>query len=253
MAARSRLVEKPRPDFLRHGVGCEVILAAVATRCKNRPVLALASIADIPQDVQAAIRSRLDEIERAEGVRVVLAVESGSRAWGFASPDSDYDIRFLYVRRVEDYAALFVPRDVIELPMEGLLDFSGWDLRKALSLGLSWNPALIEWLTSPITYREEGWEADGLRRLFARPLSRDALIRHCYGLAGHFGDILISCCLAFAVDLFFFCSYTPRSCWRGDFMGTVHVPARWSGAQPRAWPVGLASILKCNMLRVCCG
>ncbi len=148
-------------------------------------MLALASIADIPQDVQTAIRSRLDEIERAEDVRVVLAVESGSRAWGFASPDSDYDIRFLYVRRVEDYAALFVRRDVIEPAIESALDFSGWDLRKALLLGLSWNPALIEWLTSPITYRENGWEADAMRRLFARPQSGDALIRHYYGLAAN--------------------------------------------------------------------
>jgi len=146
-------------------------------------MLAPSSLGDIAPDVQAAIRTRLEEIERVENVRVFLAVESGSRAWGFASPDSDYDVRFLYVRRVEDYAALFAPRDVIEQPIEGLLDVSGWDLRKTLALGLKWNPALIEWLTSPITYREVGWEAEALRRLFARPLGRDALIRHYYGLA----------------------------------------------------------------------
>lgn len=146
-------------------------------------MLAHATIADIPRDVHASILRRLGEIERAEHARIVLAVESGSRAWGFASPDSDYDIRFLYVRRVEDYAALFPPRDVIELPIEDVLDFSGWDLRKTLALGLSWNPALIEWLTSPITYVECGWEAEALRRLFARPLSCDALIRHYFGLS----------------------------------------------------------------------
>jgi predicted nucleotidyltransferase len=142
-----------------------------------------ASLADIPLDVQALILARLDEIERAERVRIVLAVESGSRAWGFASADSDYDVRFLYVRRVEDYAALTVPRDVIERPIEDALDLSGWDLRKALTLGLRWNPALVEWLTSPIVYREAGWEAAALRNLFARPMGRDALIRHYYGLA----------------------------------------------------------------------
>ena len=146
-------------------------------------MLAHATIDDIPTDVQMTIRARLGGIEREEGVRIVLAVESGSRAWGFASPDSDFDVRFLYVRRVEDYAALFVARDVIERPIDDLLDFSGWDLRKAITLGLSWNPALVEWLTSPIVYREAGWEAPALRRLFVRPLSRDALIRHYYGLA----------------------------------------------------------------------
>jgi uncharacterized protein len=146
-------------------------------------VLPHASIDDIPEAVQTLIRTRLDALERDQEIRIVLAVESGSRAWGFASPDSDYDVRFIYVRRVADYAALFTPRDVIERPIENEIDLSGWDLRKALALGLGWNPALVEWLTSPITYREEGWEADALRRLFARPLNQDALVRHYYGLA----------------------------------------------------------------------
>ena len=78
----------------------------------------------------------------------MLAVESGSRAWGFASPDSDFDVRFIYVRQLDDYLGLTPPRDVIETPEIGLLDLSGWDLRKALSLGLSWNPALVEWLVA---------------------------------------------------------------------------------------------------------
>ena len=142
-----------------------------------------ATIADIPSDVHALILRGLADIERVDDVRIVLAVESGSRAWGFASTDSDFDVRFLYVRKLEDYAALFLPRDVIERPIEGNLDFSGWDLRKALALGLTWNPALIEWLTSPISLLERGWEAQALRRLFAQPLSRDALVRHYFGLA----------------------------------------------------------------------
>jgi predicted nucleotidyltransferase len=142
-----------------------------------------ASIEDIPAEMRATIAARLKEIERERKVRVVLAVESGSRAWGFASPDSDFDVRFIYVRPLEDYAALVVPRDVIEQPIEDLLDLNGWDLRKALTLGLKWNPALVEWLTSPITYVENGWEAEALRKLFAVPLNREALIRHYYGLA----------------------------------------------------------------------
>lgn len=142
-----------------------------------------ATIADIPSDVRVQILARLDDVARAERVRIVLAVESGSRAWGFASADSDFDVRFLYVRRLEDYAALTVPRDVIELPLEGDLDLNGWDLRKGLSLGLKWNPALVEWLTSPIVYAEAGWEAAALRRLFAVPQNATALVRHYFGLA----------------------------------------------------------------------
>jgi hypothetical protein len=142
-----------------------------------------ATIADIPADIRAQILARLDDIARSERVRIILAVESGSRAWGFASPDSDYDVRFLYVRRVEDYAALELPRDVIERPIDGALDLGGWDLRKGLSLGLRWNPALVEWLTSPIVYLEAGWEAQALRRLFGGGLQgHAALIRHYYGL-----------------------------------------------------------------------
>ncbi len=142
-----------------------------------------ASLSDIPPDVAEVIAARLEQIERTNSVRILLAVESGSRAWGFASPDSDFDVRFLYVRRVEDYAALFEPRDVIECPMDGALDINGWDLRKALGLGLKWNPALVEWLTSPITYRETGWEAAALRALFVVGQSRESLVRHYHGLA----------------------------------------------------------------------
>ena len=78
------------------------------------------------------ILSRLREIEEKEQVRILLAVESGSRAWGFASPDSDYDVRFLYVRPVQAYLRLQPERDVLEYPIEGELDLNGWDLSKAL-------------------------------------------------------------------------------------------------------------------------
>jgi predicted nucleotidyltransferase len=83
---------------------------------------------------------------------VLLAIESGSRAWGFPSPDSDYDCRFLYLRPVDHYLALFPERDVIETPLEGDMDVNGWDLQKALKLLLKGNAVVIEWLTSPIVY-----------------------------------------------------------------------------------------------------
>ena len=110
------------------------------------------------------IEASLADIERVEGVRVLFAVESGSRAWGFASPDSDYDVRFVYVHAPDWYLSVRPGRDVIERPISEELDICGWDLRKALALLLKPNPALVEWLASPIRYR---WEAE-----FADPLTR---------------------------------------------------------------------------------
>lgn len=102
------------------------------------------------------IRERLIEIEQTHDVKVLLAVESGSRAWGFESPDSDYDCRFLYVHRSDWYFSVFEQRDVIETPIEdeggSIFDVNGWDLRKALRLLAKSNPVLIEWLQSPIVY-----------------------------------------------------------------------------------------------------
>ena len=102
--------------------------------------------------MEKIIIEKIMEIERREGVRVLHAVESGSRAWGFASPDSDYDVRFIYARRVEDYLRLGRVRDVIEWQLDETLDINGWDLQKALRLLCQSNPTLFEWLSSPIVY-----------------------------------------------------------------------------------------------------
>jgi predicted nucleotidyltransferase len=118
--------------------------------------------------LQARIETELDAIEREEAVRILLAVESGSRAWGFPSRDSDYDVRFLYVRTIDAYLAVTPRRDVIERPVDVLLDINGWDLRKALQLMLRSNAVLIEWLTSPVRYRSWG----GVEELLA--LARSA-------------------------------------------------------------------------------
>ena len=104
-------------------------------------------------EVKETIAAKLTEIERAENVRVILAVESGSRAWGFASPDSDYDVRFIYVRKKEFYLRLEKTRDVIEWQLDETLDINGWDLKKALQLLYSSNPTLFEWNNSPIVYK----------------------------------------------------------------------------------------------------
>lgn len=113
------------------------------------------------------IADKLREIEREKNVRVLLAVESGSRAWGFASTDSDYDVRFIYVRSQRDYLRLETLRDVIELPINDDLDVVGWDLSKTLKLLAKSNPSCFEWLASPIVYAED---ADFCRTF--RPLAQ---------------------------------------------------------------------------------
>lgn len=100
------------------------------------------------------IPERLRQIEAEHGVKVLLAVESGSRAWGFASPDSDFDVRFIYVRPRDFYLQLQDTRDVIETPIDDVWDVSGWDLDKTLKLLHRSNPTVFEWMSSPIVYLE---------------------------------------------------------------------------------------------------
>lgn len=99
------------------------------------------------------IISKLDIIEKNENVRIIHCVESGSRAWGFASPDSDYDVRFIYVHQPEYYLHLEKQRDVIEFQLNDVYDINGWDLQKALRLLYKSNPTIFEWNNSPIVYR----------------------------------------------------------------------------------------------------
>lgn len=99
------------------------------------------------------IQNELKKIEQQENITILLAVESGSRAWGFASPDSDYDVRFIYLRPLEDYLKLEKTRDVIEIPITDELDINGWDLDKTLKLLYKSNPTVFEWFSSPIIYQ----------------------------------------------------------------------------------------------------
>lgn len=97
--------------------------------------------------------SKLKEIEERENIKILHCVESGSRAWGFASPDSDYDVRFIYVRPKEFYLRLDKTRDVIEWQLDDTLDINGWDIQKVLTLLHNSNPTLFEWNSSPIIYK----------------------------------------------------------------------------------------------------
>jgi len=103
--------------------------------------------------MQDKINSELDSVEKQHNVKIILASESGSRAWGFPSNDSDYDVRFIYVNKKDWYLTITERRDVIELPVDGALDINGWDLRKSLQLMRKSNSPLLEWLSSPIQYR----------------------------------------------------------------------------------------------------
>lgn len=106
-------------------------------------------------EVFQRVSHALAQVEAERNVRVLFACESGSRAWGFASRDSDYDVRFLYVHRRDWYLSVEDRRDVIEQPIADDLDVSGWELRKALRLLRKSNPPLLEWLKSPVVYRHD--------------------------------------------------------------------------------------------------
>lgn len=105
--------------------------------------------------MEATIKQALEEVQREYGVRVLYACESGSRAWGFASVDSDYDVRFIYVHPPDWYTSIVDRRDVIERMLPNDLDVSGWELRKALRLFRKCNPAMMEWVRSPIVYSSD--------------------------------------------------------------------------------------------------
>ncbi|MYM41356.1 nucleotidyltransferase domain-containing protein [Duganella qianjiadongensis] len=134
----------------------------------------------IPTDIREQILQRLHDAEVEHGIQILLAVESGSRAWGFPSPNSDYDVRFIYVRPRDWYLsiALEEQRDVIEYPIVDEIDINGWDLRKALRLFAKSNPAFVEWIRSPIIYSERGSFADQARQLLPAVYSCERGIHH---------------------------------------------------------------------------
>lgn len=139
--------------------------------------------AAVSDATRATIRAKLDQIAREEGATLLLAVESGSRAWGFHSPDSDYDVRFIYARPVDWHLQVTPGRDVIERPISDELDLSGWDLRKTLGLILGSNAVALEWLQSPITYAEAPGFRAALTEFARRSLRRAPVMWHYRRLA----------------------------------------------------------------------
>ena len=128
--------------------------------------------------IVATIDAKLAGIAERDRVAFLIAVESGSRAWGFPSPDSDYDCRFIYVRRRDAYLVLFPPRDVIELPSDAILDVNGWDLAKALRLLVKGNAVVIEWLTSPFVYAGDAAFRDEMLAFAQQAVRPAAIARH---------------------------------------------------------------------------
>lgn len=132
--------------------------------------------------MEERIRNKLREIEEKEQVKILYCVESGSRAWGFASPDSDYDVRFIYVRPKEFYLRLNKGRDVIEWQLDDTLDINGWDIQKAFLLLYKSNPTLFEWNASPIVYKTTR-EWDKISKLLKNYFSVKATLCHYFHMA----------------------------------------------------------------------
>ena len=134
----------------------------------------------IDKEVRAEILRRIKAAEQEHDVKVLFAIESGSRAWGFASPNSDYDVRFIYAHKQDWYLDINVEnkRDVIEYPIVDEIDINGWDIRKALMLFWKSNPAFVEWVQSPIVYVDDGIFAQQARDLLSSVYAHEKGIYH---------------------------------------------------------------------------
>lgn len=137
----------------------------------------------VAPDIEAVIQYKLTALETEHDVRILFAIESGSRAWGFPSPDSDYDVRFVYAHQPDWYLSIKPGRDVIELPIEGDWDINGWDIRKALGLLIKPNPVLLEWLSSPIRYRWNDAVCDHLIGFADKTTFGESCLHHYRNLA----------------------------------------------------------------------
>lgn len=130
----------------------------------------------------------LKEIEQKKSIKILYACETGSRAWGFPSPDSDYDIRFIYKHSKDWYLSLGQRKDTIEFPVENDFDITGWDLKKSLVLLKKSNAALIERFQSPVEYFCNPEFKIGFEKLIDVYYSPVAVFYHHYSLARKFWE-----------------------------------------------------------------
>lgn len=129
------------------------------------------------------ILSTLSEIERDHKINILYSCESGSRAWGFPSPDSDFDVRFIYSRPYDFYLSIIDHKSDLRFPISGELDIYGWDIRKVLKLILKSNTTPFEWLQSPIIYRENKQFQNDLWAVCQHYFSQRSNIHHYLGIA----------------------------------------------------------------------
>lgn len=140
--------------------------------------------------MKTRILEKLREVEKEKGIEILFAVESGSRAWGFASPDSDYDIRFVYRQSKEDYLNLWESSDTIQFMTEDELDGSGWDLRKALRLLAKSNASFLGWLFSPIVYIDKENALEELKAIALQNFNPVAGFFHYHSMNKGFDELL---------------------------------------------------------------
>ena len=132
--------------------------------------------------IEQQIQYKLDELQRQKECRLLLAVESGSRAWGYASSTSDYDVRCIYYYPQERYLSIRPPRDTVEWELNEVFDITGWELRKTLGLTLKSNLTVYEWADSPIVYRSSPW-VEEFRSLIRSVLQPGWLASRYLGMA----------------------------------------------------------------------
>ena len=133
--------------------------------------------------MKATIQQKLTEIEKTHEIKILYSCESGSRAWGFPSPDSDYDVRFIYSKGLEDYLTIKPKKDHLSFPINDELDIYGWDISKVLQLITKSNTTPFEWLQSPVIYRKEKAFKEELWQLCQSYFCPRSNIHHYLGIA----------------------------------------------------------------------
>lgn len=140
--------------------------------------------------MKTTIQHKLTEIEKEHGIEILYSCESGSRAWGFPSPDSDYDVRFIYKRRFDEYLTIQSRKEHLSFPINDELDIYGWDISKVLQLITKSNTTPFEWLQSPVIYREDKRFKDDLWQFCQNYFCPRSNIHHYLGIAkGALGTI----------------------------------------------------------------
>lgn len=190
--------------------------------------------------------SRLREVEERENVRILLASESGSRAWGFPSTDSDYDVRFVYIRRKRDYLAISESRDTLDYPINESLDLNGWDVRKVLRhIGKS-NPVMFEWLSSPVKYVSDGVFIDDAVAVSTRYYSRRASLHHYMGICKNSYEAIVDGKAVKYKKIFYVVRPLLASLWivRKDSIPPMDLAALMEGVKPEKEIIDTLDLLR---------